>query len=142
MVTWHDGDAAESGFISDNQTSSIETIVTGPGSFSFYWKVSSEKNYDFLIFSIDGVSYSQMSGEVDWHKVTYEIAPGDHTLMWSYTKDENKSGGSDAGWLDKVVFITGSANDCKGDFDDDGDVDSKDLSGFASGFGRTNCLIP
>ena len=30
----------------------------------------------------------------------------------------------------------------KGDFDGDGDVDSKDLSGFASGFGRTDCLIP
>ena len=141
-VSCHDGDAAKSGSISNDQNSSIETIVTGPGNFSFYWKVSSEKNYDFLMFSIDGVSYSQMSGEVDWHKVTYEIAPGDHTLMWSYAKDESDSEGSDVGWLDKVVFISGSANDCKGDFDSDGDVDSNDLSKFASEFGRTNCLIP
>ena len=82
-VSCHDGDAAKSGSISDNQSSSIETIVTGPGSLSFYWKVSSEKNYDFFTFIIDGISYSQMSGEVPCHKVTYEIAPGDHTLMWS-----------------------------------------------------------
>jgi subtilisin family serine protease len=141
-VSCHDGDAAKSGSISNEQSSSIETIVTGPGSLSFYWKVSSEKNYDFLIFSIDGISYSQMSGEVPCHKVTYEIAPGDHILMWSYTKDKSESGGSDAGWLDEVVFISGSANDCKGDFDSDGDVDSKDLSDFASRFGRIDCLIP
>ena len=62
--------------------------------------------------------------------------------MWSYTKDGSDSEGSDAGWLDKVEFISGPANDCKGDFDGDGDVDGKDLSDFASEFGRTDCLMP
>jgi len=46
------------------------------------------------------------------------------------------------GWLDKVEFISGPANDCKGDFDGDGDVDGKDLSDFASEFGRTDRLTP
>ncbi len=139
-VAFYDGDAAESGAISDNQSSGIATTVTGPGSISFYWKISSEKDYDFLLFSMDGVSYSQMSGEVPWHKVSYEIAPGDHTLLWSYAKDKSVSDGSDAGWLDMVVFSSGSANNCKGDFDGDGDVDSKDLADFASGFGRNDCF--
>jgi len=57
----------------------IRTTVTGHGTLSFYWKVSSEKNYDFLMFNIDEMNYSsQMSGEVDWHKVTYEIPSGSH----------------------------------------------------------------
>ena len=142
-VTYYDGDAAQSGSVSDDQISLIGTTVTGPGTLSFYWKVSSEKDYDFFMFNIDEMNYSsQMSGEVDWHKVTYEIPSGSHTLMWSYTKDGSESEGSDAGWLDKVEFISGPANDCKGDFDGDGDVDSKDLSDFASEFGRTDCLMP
>ena len=138
-VTYYDGDAAQSGSISDDQDSSIGTSVTGPGTLSFYWKVSSEIDYDFLKFSIDGVTYSQMSGEVDWHKVTYEIASGSYYLMWSYTKDGSNSEGSDAGWLDKVEFISGPANDCEGDFDGDGDVDGSDLATFAADFGRTDC---
>jgi len=120
----------------------IRRTVTSPGTLSFYWKVSSEIDYDFLKFSIDGISYSQMSSEVDWHKVTYDIASWSHTLMWSFTKDASDSEGSDAGWLDKVELISGPANDCKGDFDGDGDVDGKDLSDFASEFGRTDCLMP
>ena len=79
----------------------IRTTVTGPGTLSFYWKVSSDDSYDFLKFKIDGVIYSQMSGEVDWHKVTYEIASGSHTLMWIYTKDESDCEESHAGWLVK-----------------------------------------
>ena len=34
---------------------------------------------------------------------------------------------------------TNCSGDCEGDFDKDGDVDGKDLSVFASDFGRTGC---
>jgi hypothetical protein len=43
----------------------IRTKVTGPETLSFYWEASSEKDYDFFKFSIDGAIYSQMSGEVN-----------------------------------------------------------------------------
>jgi hypothetical protein len=43
----------------------IRTTVTGHGTLSFYWKVSSEKDYDFFKFSINGIIRSQMSGEVN-----------------------------------------------------------------------------
>ena len=59
--------------------------------------------------------------------------------MWSFTKDASDSEESDAGCLDKVEFISGPANDCKGDFDGDGDVDGSDLAVFAADFGRTDC---
>lgn len=50
--------SARSAVIGDNKTSSIQTTVSGPGTLSFYWSVSSEPNYDFLSFYIDGVRQS------------------------------------------------------------------------------------
>ena len=49
-------DAAQSGAIGDNQSSSLETTVTGPAMLSFWWKVDSEANFDFLKVTVDGVA--------------------------------------------------------------------------------------
>ena len=45
---------------------------------------------------------------------------------------------SGTGYGNEVSFTT-NANVCKGDFDDDGDVDGSDLAVFAADFGRTDC---
>ena len=105
-VSYYDGDAAQSGDITDYQSSWVQTTVTGPGTLTFYWKVSSELNWDYLIFYIDEVEQSEsISGAVDWQQKTYSIASGSHTLKWAYTKDFCASSGSDAGWLDKVALL-------------------------------------
>ena len=102
----YDGDAAQSGAITDTQSSWVQTTVTGPGILTFYWKVSSEAIFDYLRFYIDGVEQSgSISGDVDWQQKTYSIASGSHTLKWAYTKDFCASSGSDAGWLDKVALL-------------------------------------
>jgi Calx-beta domain/Bacterial TSP3 repeat len=98
------GDAAQSGDIDNNQQNYVQTTVTGPGQLGFCWKVSSEPNYDFLRFSIDGVEQENICGEVGWTSRTYDIASGTHTLKWAYTKDVSVSDGSDCGWLDLVTF--------------------------------------
>jgi hypothetical protein len=55
----HDGvDAARSGFISDAQESWLQMTVTGPGTVVFWWKVSSEGDYDMLEFLIGGIRQS------------------------------------------------------------------------------------
>lgn len=46
--------AAQSGAIDDSQESWIATEVTGPGTLTFWWKVSSESGYDWLRFYLDG----------------------------------------------------------------------------------------
>jgi subtilisin family serine protease len=110
VVFYYDADAARSGKISDNQTSTLETTVSGPGVLSFYWKVSSEPNYDYLGFYIDGKTKTKISGNIDWRKQTYTIPYGTHTLAWKYSKDKSVASWSDTGWLDQVVYTQAIAN--------------------------------
>jgi hypothetical protein len=105
---FEDGDAARSGALGNNVQSSMETTVEGPGTVSFYWKVSSEADWDFLEFYIDDVMQDQISGEVDWEQKTYQITgAGSHTLEWRYTKDQAVFGGLDCGWIDKLEWTGG-----------------------------------
>ena len=101
---YHDGDAAQSGDISHRQESWMQTVVEGPGIARFHWKVSSEANYDFLEFYIDGARQERISGSRNWLQKTYEISSGSHTLKWRYTKDESVNSGSDCGWVDKFEW--------------------------------------
>ena len=100
----YDLDSAQSAHVGNLQLTYIQTEVKGPGNLTFYWKVSSEANYDFLRFYIDGNEQANISGEVDWHQMSFDIGPGSHTFKWSYTKDEWVKAGSDCSWLDKVLF--------------------------------------
>jgi hypothetical protein len=101
-------DAAQSKRIPDNAAVVMQTTVTGAGTVSFYWKVSSEADWDFLEFSIDGTLLDKISGEVDWQPMTYQITgAGSHTLEWRYVKDGGASGGGDVGWVDQLVWDGG-----------------------------------
>jgi len=106
---YNDGDAVQSGHISDNQESSMNTTVMGPTTLSFYWRVSSEGGLDFLQFYIDGVRQRQISGSVDWQQQTYTIPSGWHILGWRYVKDGSVSSGNDCGWVDKVELTPRTA---------------------------------
>ena len=96
--------AAQSGTIGDNQESWTQTTVTGPGTLSFWWNVSSEGGSDYLEFLIDGNWQNDITGEQGWEQRTYPIGPGSHTLLWRYYKNGSGSSGSDAGFLDEVSF--------------------------------------
>jgi hypothetical protein len=109
LVT-HDGvDAGQSGTVADNQESWLETSVTGPGTLTFWWKVSSQAGSDRLRFNINGSQQSSLNGEVDWRQMTYSIASGSNVLRWRYTKDLSGSGGQDRGWVDQVVWTPTTA---------------------------------
>ncbi len=101
-TTYYGGDAAQSGDIADEQTTTMETTISGKTSVKFYWKVSSEANYDYLKFYIDGVEKAKIAGNVNWTQKSYTVTSGTHTLKWSYIKDTYVSSGSDCGWVDKL----------------------------------------
>ncbi|MBN1341009.1 MAG: hypothetical protein JXA03_16895, partial [Bacteroidales bacterium] len=97
---------AKSGSMGDNQSTSLALMmnVTAAGNISFFRKVSSEANYDYLRFFIDGSQKEQWSGSVAWGEVVYPVTPGIHTFQWTYVKDANTIGGSDCAWIDYIVF--------------------------------------
>jgi nitrogen fixation-related uncharacterized protein len=108
ITTTHDGaDAVQSGPIADNQASRLEATILGPANLSFWWKVDSEQNYDFLIFELDNArpaAAPAISGNVNWEQKTVPIPAGTHVIRWTYSKDGSVGNGADAGWVDQVVF--------------------------------------
>lgn len=103
-VTFRSDTAAQSGLIGDNQQSWIQTTVEGPGRISFWWLVSSEENWDFLQFQVNGGVRAAISGETGWEKVTIELPEGQQILRWRYIKDFIFSEGMDSGWVDEVSW--------------------------------------
>ena len=72
------------------------------GYFSFYYKVSSENNYDWLRFYIDEEEMDHWSGTIEWYEHTYNIRPGRHEYKWIYAKDYSVSTGADCSWIDYI----------------------------------------
>lgn len=109
-MTSRDGvDAASSGGTADNRESWLETTVTGPGTVSFWWKVSSELGFDRLNFSVGNQSLASVTGETDWQTHSFPLSDGPQNLRWNYAKDGSARDGADAGWLDQVVITTSPA---------------------------------
>ncbi len=96
--------AAQSGAIGNYEYTIIYTTITGPGTLSFWWKVSSEQIYDRLEFHINDVTQDAISGDIDWLQMQYDIPEGTHTLTWKYVKDGSISQGLDCGFVDQVVY--------------------------------------
>ncbi len=97
---------AQSGSISHSQqTDLILTIdILADGEISFYRKVSSENNWDWLRFYIDNVQKGEWSGDAAWNQEAYPVTTGTHTFKWSYQKDGSVSNGSDCAWVDDIQF--------------------------------------
>jgi len=118
----HEGnDAAQS----RGASSEVGFQVTGPGTLSFWWKVSSNRTNGYLrfqsshrditLFNSHPVARAavaptalgspvSLSGEVDWHQLEFRLGAGTHGLRWSYSSVPATRKGADAGWLDQIQF--------------------------------------
>lgn len=103
-VTYDSTEALQSGVIPETGQSRLQTIVFGPGTLSFWWRVSSEPGRGEERFYADGVEEGVISGEVDWVQRVWVVPPGFHRLEWDYSKNRSVSSGPDAGWLARVRF--------------------------------------
>ena len=129
--TSYDGvDAVESGPVFANESSRFSTSKQTT-SVSFWYKVSSESNYDFFEFYINGSRRLRTSGEVGWTQFTdNSLSNTNHTFEWRYTKDTYVDAGADRAWVDQISFDqnggyqewsnTNSASN-SGEVDSDGD---------------------
>jgi len=103
---WDGQYSAKSGNIGDNQNTQmmITKEAASAGTISFYRKVSSEANYDYLKFYVDNALKDQWSGDVNWSEVSFNVSAGNHTYKWVYEKDVYVVSGSDCAWVDFIIF--------------------------------------
>lgn len=103
--------AARSGVIGNNASTilEIQMDVASADNISFARKVSSESGYDYLKFFIDGAEKGSWSGEADWDIATYSVAAGMHTFKWTYSKDGSQIAGTDAAYIDDIIFPSSNA---------------------------------
>lgn len=107
------GESMKSGAITHSQTSTLSTTVTGPGTVSFQWKTSCEKDdydlyeWDHAEFKVDGVAVAKLDGETAWQTISHDIAgDGTHTLEWRYVKDDVESEGEDCCWVADFLWTS------------------------------------
>ena len=98
--------SAQSGDIDNNQLTNLSITYnsTMDDQLSFYWKVSSESNYDYLQFYLNGDLIDEISGDIDWTQVTIDVSSGENTFTWKYDKDFSLSSNLDTGWIDSINF--------------------------------------
>ena len=98
--------SAASGTIGNSTSTSLEIAVevSTADDISFFKKVSSESNYDFLEFYIDDTKKGSWSGDDDWSEVSYPVTVGSHIFKWTYLKDVYTTGGQDKSWIDYILF--------------------------------------
>lgn len=102
--------AARSGAVGRGGVTRLTTTVSGTGTLSFWWKVSSETGYDTLTVSVDGEDVAVIFGEQEWERVSIPVkGAGAHTVVWTFMRDTSVSGGSDCGWVDQVVWTPGGS---------------------------------
>ncbi len=96
----------------DYAKTSMSTTVTGPGQFSFHWRLDA---YDFGEFygivELDGTMVAQIDSFHDWSEVSIDVPAGTHEITWSYEKDGfGFVESEDALWIDQVRWApTGSS---------------------------------
>ncbi len=104
-IVTHDGvDAIQTAPVEHEEYSGVEFTVNGPAKLEFQWKVSSEKNFDYLVLTVDGYVKDYITGEVDWTPSITYLGDGQHNVDIYYIKDQEVVKGQDRGWIDEVVI--------------------------------------
>ena len=105
-VSFDGEDAVQSSAITDSQSAAFQTEVTIDSDtvISFYWKVSSEENGDFLQFFLNDVLQDQISGDADFALVSFPVVADEYVLKWVYAKNDTASAGEDTAFVDVLRF--------------------------------------
>jgi len=98
--------SARSGTISHNAVSElmIRTYFPESDTLKFYYKVSSEPNYDYLQFNLNDAEILKKSGEITWERQSVAVPAGFNKMEWIYKKDNSVSQGADGAWIDLIDF--------------------------------------
>ena len=82
----------------------MRTFFPNPDTVKFYFKVSSEPNYDYFLFRLNETEIVRKSGESGWEIISVPVPAGLNILEWSFNKDNSVSQGADGAWIDLIDF--------------------------------------
>jgi hypothetical protein len=113
--SWDGVSAAQSGSVTNNQSSTLSVTVTGPGYLDFYWSSfakdpNGDFDYGFYIDNPNSGDLADLYGDQPWQSVQLStggpvyIPPGQHTLFWTvYAYGDTDP--TQAGFLDQVSYV-------------------------------------
>ena len=79
--------------------------LTNAATISFWYKASSESDYDYGRFLINGTQKFQTSGTTNsWAQYTFDLTAGTNTLVWRYYKDSGTDKGDDCFYVDDITI--------------------------------------
>jgi hypothetical protein len=108
------GVAAKSGNIGELGETWLEAVVNGAGTFSFWWRVSCEKDdagtatWDHLLCEADGEEIARIDGVTKWerHEIVF-VEATNHIIRWTYEKDdydEEDVDYEDCAWITRLEW--------------------------------------
>jgi len=91
--------------IDDSETACMYRTVSVSiqGEISFWWKVSSEEDSDYLRFYLDNTPKTSYSGPYWWEDWSFALSSGSHKIEWCYEKDSSGSEFADTGYVDYII---------------------------------------
>ena len=98
--------SAQSNDIDANQVTTMSIIIDNPSpsQVSFARKISTEHNYDYYSFKVNGTEMESLSGAIAWEEVSFDIPVGQLELVWEYEKDYAVDSDDDCIWIDNITF--------------------------------------
>ena len=107
-VVTEDGLKASNAGTDDSYAAVYTTLIAAEGDvLSFDAKVSCEQDYDYLQVTVDDKVAKRIDGETDWANYTVALTEGEHTVGFTFEKDEASSEGDDTAWVKNVKLATG-----------------------------------
>jgi formylglycine-generating enzyme required for sulfatase activity len=98
------GTTIKTGSTPDSGHSTIGARFDGPGLLRWQWKVSAQKDYDWLVCEVNGVEVAGISTTAAaWQSQVIQI-PAWAEARWIYRKDASNQSGTDSGYLAEVRF--------------------------------------
>ena len=100
--------SSNAGVSNSQSTISMTYTATADVTLSFkYWVMgeSASSAWDYMKFTLDGVSTNYLgtsTSSSDWTTDTYQLTAGEHTMSWTYLKDNSVNGTGDCAYIDDI----------------------------------------
>ena len=86
-------------------TITLNFTLVEAGSITFPYCITSESNYDWLTVTIDNVQRVHVSGSYTWTVYTQQLDAGEHSVVFTYSKNVSGSSGVDATGISYIELV-------------------------------------